>query len=78
MEKFGVRDVEIFHLKEADLQAAESFVHELCTELAFGQGPPARALVETSAGDAFWCAANVRWPYARRSARVERVYCDSC
>ena len=53
MEKFGSRDVEMFHLGEADLPAAEGFLYELCLDLAFGQGPPARALVETSAGDTF-------------------------
>lgn len=53
MEKFGVRDVEAFHLGEADLQAAETFFHELCTDLAFGQGPRARSPIETSAGASF-------------------------
>ncbi len=53
MEKFGSRDVEVFHLSEKDLQAAESFVHELCTDLAFGHGPAPRALVATSEGDGF-------------------------
>jgi uncharacterized protein YegJ (DUF2314 family) len=45
--------VEIFHLSEEDLLAAESFLHELCTDLAFGQGPGPRALVETSNGESF-------------------------
>lgn len=53
MEKFGTRDVEVFHLSEKDLQAAESFIHELCTDLAFGHGPAPRALVATSEGDGF-------------------------
>jgi len=53
MEKFGSRDVEIFHLGEEDLSAAETFLHELCTDLAFGQGPVARGPVETSAGTSF-------------------------
>ncbi|MHB8876472.1 MAG: DUF2314 domain-containing protein [Myxococcaceae bacterium] len=53
MEKFGSRDVEIFHLGEDDLSAAETFLHELCTDLAFGQGPAARGIIETSAGAAF-------------------------
>ncbi len=53
MEKFGVRDLEIFHLGEDDLLAAEMFLHELCTDLAFGQGPPARHEVITSEGQAF-------------------------
>ena len=44
------RDVEIFHLAEADLLPAESFLHELCTDLAFGQGPAARVPMETSDG----------------------------
>lgn len=56
MEKFGLRDVEIFHLAEADLPAAESFLHELCTDLAFGQSPPARTLIETSNGASFMLA----------------------
>jgi len=53
MEKFGARDVEIFHLSEEDLNAAEAFINELCTDLAFGQGPEAHSAVETSAGDTF-------------------------
>ncbi len=53
MEKFGTRDVEVFHLGEADLMPAETFLHELCTDLAFGQGPAERAQVETSAGATF-------------------------
>lgn len=53
MEKFGLRDVELFYLAEDDLLAAESFLHELCTDMAFGQGPPERALVETSSGHSF-------------------------
>jgi hypothetical protein len=53
MAKFGQRDVEIFHLAEADLLPAESFLHELCTDLAFGEGPPARTPMETSNGEAF-------------------------
>ena len=53
MEKFGMRDVELFHLAEDDLQAAESFLHELCADLAMGEGPPPRALVGTSEGHAF-------------------------
>ena len=42
--------MEIFHLGEDDLLPAEAFLHELCTDLAFGQGPAPRAAVETSAG----------------------------
>jgi hypothetical protein len=53
MEKFGMRDVEVFHLGEPDLMAAETFFHELCTDLAFGQGPGMRAMVETSQGASF-------------------------
>ena len=53
MEKFGMRDIEVFHLGEQDLLAAETFFHELCTDLAFGQGPPERTLVDTSAGASF-------------------------
>lgn len=53
MEKFGARDLEIFHLAESDLLAAESFLHELCTDLAFGQGPPLRSQVGTSEGQTF-------------------------
>lgn len=53
MSKFGLRDLEIFHLSEQELLAAESFLHELCTDLAFGQAPPPRTLVETSNGEAF-------------------------
>ncbi|NVJ06339.1 DUF2314 domain-containing protein [Myxococcus sp. AM001] len=53
MEKFGARDLEIFHLAEKDLLAAESFLHELCTDLAFGQGPALRTQVGTSEGQVF-------------------------
>jgi hypothetical protein len=53
LEKFGSPDVEMFGLGEKDLAAAEGFLHELCTDLAFGQGPEARALVETSHGQHF-------------------------
>lgn len=53
MAKFGARDVEIFHLGEDDLPAAESFLNEICGELAFGQGPPPRAQVGTSEGAQF-------------------------
>ncbi len=53
MAKFGQRDVEIFHLAEADLLPAESFLHELCTDLAFGEGPVPRMPMETSNGEAF-------------------------
>ncbi|MEN9799764.1 MAG: hypothetical protein RL653_3461 [Pseudomonadota bacterium] len=53
MEKFGARDVETFHLSEEDLPAAENFLHQLCTDLAFAQGPAPGALVETGEGDGF-------------------------
>jgi hypothetical protein len=53
MEKFGTRDLEIFHLGEEDLLAAEMFLHELCTDMAFGQGPGARKEVHTSEGQSF-------------------------
>lgn len=53
MEKFGVRDVEVFHLGEEDLVAAETFLQELCTDIAFGQGPELRQVLETSAGAGF-------------------------
>jgi len=53
MEKFGARDLEIFHLAEQDLLPAESFLHELCTDLAFGQGPALRSQVGTSEGQPF-------------------------
>jgi len=56
MEKFGTRNVEIYHLGEQDLQAAETFLHEICTDLAFGRGPAPRAAVETSSGQAFCLA----------------------
>jgi hypothetical protein len=53
MAKFGQRDVEIFHLADEDLLPAESFLHELCTDLAFGEGPEAKTPLETSNGEAF-------------------------
>ncbi|HZJ53217.1 MAG TPA: hypothetical protein VFD38_03685, partial [Myxococcaceae bacterium] len=53
MAKFGQRDVEIFQLSEEDLLPAESFLHELCTDLAFGEGPTPRTPMETSNGEAF-------------------------
>ncbi len=53
MAKFGLLDVEIFSLSEEDLQPAETFFHELCTDLAFGQGPQPRIPVATSVGMAF-------------------------
>ena len=53
MAKFAASDVEMFHLTEADLPAAETFFQELCTDLAFGQGPEVRAVVNTSVGMGF-------------------------
>jgi hypothetical protein len=53
MEKFGTRDLEIFHLGEEDLLPAETFMHELCTDMAFGQGPEPRKEVHTSEGQTF-------------------------
>ncbi len=53
MSKFGLLEAEIFSLSEKDLQAAETFFHELCTDLAFGQGPALRAAVSTSVGMGF-------------------------
>jgi hypothetical protein len=56
MEKFGARDVEAFNLSEEELPAAESFLHRLCTDLAFGQGPPPRALLQTGDSEPFMLA----------------------
>ena len=53
MEKFGARDLEIFHLGEQDLLPAEAFLHELCTDLAFGQAPALRTQMGTSEGQTF-------------------------
>jgi hypothetical protein len=53
LSKFGTLDVEVFNVREEDLPAAETFLHELCTDLAFGQGPAQRAVVSTSVGRAF-------------------------
>lgn len=53
MEKFGTRNVEVFRLEEEDLPPGESFLHELCTDLAFGQGPGVRTVAETSEGQGF-------------------------
>ena len=64
MEKFGMRDVEIFHLAEEDLLAAESFLHELCTDLAFGQGP-ARVARRCSNGEGHLHAGALRGGAAR-------------
>jgi hypothetical protein len=53
LAKFGTLDVEAFNIQEDDLPAAETFLHELCTDLAFGQGPTMRAIVSTSVGRQF-------------------------
>ncbi len=53
MAKFGQLDVEMFDIVEEDLAAAETFFHELCTDLAFGQGPAPRAVIATSVGLGF-------------------------
>jgi hypothetical protein len=50
LSKFGVPEVEIFNLAEADLEPAETFLHELATDLSFGQGPAPRLVVTTSVG----------------------------
>lgn len=53
LTKFGTQDVEVFNIQEDDLPAAETFLQELCTDLAFGQGPAMRAVVSTSVGRQF-------------------------
>lgn len=53
MAKFGSPDVEMFHIAEEDLNAAETFFQELCTDLAFGQGPNPRQVIATSVGMGF-------------------------
>lgn len=53
MAKFGAPDVEMFHISEDDLAAAETFFEELCTDLAFGHGPQLRQIVSTSVGMGF-------------------------
>ena len=53
MDKFAARALEAFHLSHEDLPAVETFFHQLCTDLAFGQGPGAGAVVETGEGDGF-------------------------
>lgn len=53
MEKFAQRDVEVFQLAEDDLGAAESFLQQLCTDLAFGKGPPLRVAVDVGEERAF-------------------------
>jgi hypothetical protein len=53
MAKFAAPDVEMFHIAEDDLNAAETFFQELCTDLAFGQGPAVRQVIATSVGMGF-------------------------
>jgi hypothetical protein len=53
MAKFAAPDVEMFHIAEDDLPAAETFFQELCTDLAFGQGPQLRQVIATSVGLGF-------------------------
>lgn len=53
MAKFAAPDVEMFHIAEEDLAAAETFFQELCTDLAFGQGPQVRQVIATSVGMGF-------------------------
>lgn len=53
MAKFGAPDVEMFHIADDDLPAAETFFQELCTDLAFGQGPQSRQVIATSVGMGF-------------------------
>lgn len=52
MEKFGAPDLEVFQLAEEDLPPAESFLQQLCLDIAFGNAPPLRAPVEAGE-DAF-------------------------
>jgi hypothetical protein len=53
LAKFASPEVEMFNITEDDLPAAETFFHELCTDLAFGQGPSPRQVVSTSVGMSF-------------------------
>ncbi len=53
LTKFASPEVEMFGIAEDDLPAAETFFHELCTDLAFGQGPQPRQVIATSVGLAF-------------------------
>ncbi len=50
LTKFAELEVEVFHIPKADLDAAETFLFELCNDLAFGHGPKDRAAVSTSVG----------------------------
>lgn len=53
LAKFASPEVELFNISEVDMPAAETFLHELCNDLAFGQGPAARQVVSTSVGMTF-------------------------
>ena len=53
LSKFKCPEVEMFGIAEEDLPAAETFFHELCTDLSFGQGPQVRQVVSTSVGRGF-------------------------
>lgn len=53
LSKFGAPDVEMFHIREEDLPAADTFFQELCRDLAWGEGPALRAHVSTSVGAQF-------------------------
>jgi hypothetical protein len=53
MAKFAAPDVEMFHIGEDDLPAAETFFNELCVDVAFGQGPSLRTPISTSVGMRF-------------------------
>jgi uncharacterized protein YegJ (DUF2314 family) len=53
LSKFASPEVELFSISEADMPAAERFLHELCNDLAFGEGPAPRQVVSTSVGMAF-------------------------
>lgn len=53
MAKFAASDVEMFHIANDDLSAAETFFQELCTDVAFAQGPQLRQVVSTSVGMGF-------------------------
>lgn len=53
MAKFASPDIELFHIADDDLRAAETFCNELCVDVAFGQGPALRTPISTSVGLAF-------------------------
>ncbi|GMU63130.1 MAG: hypothetical protein AMXMBFR34_48930 [Myxococcaceae bacterium] len=53
LAKFASPEVELFNISEDDMPAAETFLHELCNDLAFGQGPAVRQVVSTSVGMGF-------------------------